>query len=510
MPDSSLTVDKKKKKKKGFKSPNTYVILFFAIVFIAILSWCIPGGAYDLNEAGQAISGTYHIVASNPQGLWDIFLAPIYGMIGSDQMTGAIAICLVIMLFGSFLEMMDETGAVKVGIKMITARSQNNMHFLIAILVCVMAFFGTLQGSYEEGIVYFMMFIPAIMALGLDTMVGVMIVVFGLTVGCLASTINPFAVGIASDIAGVSSGDGLGMRVILLIVLTTMVIFIICRYADKVKAHPEKSMQFFRREQDLIEFPVSEEKELFLTKQQKAALVMFVLMFAIMITSLIPWTSINPNFTFFDDFAAWIGYTPILMTVFGADITPFGSWYFPELSMLLIVMSIITGFIMHYDITKTIDIILRGAAGLLPTAFVVPLARGIQVVMDSGQITPTILHFGETTLSALPPFAFVIAALVFYFIIACLIPSSTGLAAATMAIMAALSRFAEVDPAIMVTIFCMALGLAKMISPTSIVVMTCTQAAHISYIGWVKKAAPIVGILFATCCVFLVVAVAIS
>jgi len=127
--------------------------------------------------------------------------------------------------------------------------------------------------------------------------------------------------------------------------------------------------------------------------------------------------------------------------------------------------------------------------------------------MDGGQITPTILHMCESTLSALPPVAFVIVALICYFLIACLIPSSTGLAAATMGIMAALSQFAGVDVAIMVTIYCMALGLAKMISPTSIVVMTCTSAAHMSYGDWVKRAAPIVGFLFLVCCVFLTVAV---
>ena len=53
----------------------------------------------------------------------------------------------------------------------------------------------------------------------------------------------------------------------------------------------------------------------------------------------------------------------------------------------------------------------------------------------------------------------------------------------------------------------MALGLAKMITPCSIVVMTCTAAAHMSYGDWVKRAAPIVGFLFLVCCVFLTVAV---
>ena len=178
------------KGKKKFKMPNTYVILFGVICFIAVLSWFVPGGAYELNANGDAISGTYHIVESNPQGLWDVFMAPITGMLGSGAISGAIAISLTILLFGSFLEMMEETGAVKTALKRITMKNQNNMHLLIAILVCLMSFLGTLEGAYEEGIVYFLMFVPVILALGLDTVVAIMIVVLGTQAGCLASTVN--------------------------------------------------------------------------------------------------------------------------------------------------------------------------------------------------------------------------------------------------------------------------------------------------------------------------------
>ena len=95
------------KGKKKFKMPNTYVILFGVICFIAVLSWFVPGGAYELNANGDAISGTYHIVESNPQGLWDVFMAPITGMLGSGAISGAIAISLTILLFGSFLGKMS-------------------------------------------------------------------------------------------------------------------------------------------------------------------------------------------------------------------------------------------------------------------------------------------------------------------------------------------------------------------------------------------------------------------
>ena len=42
------------KGKKKFKMPNTYVILFGVICFIAVLSWFVPGGAYELNANGDA------------------------------------------------------------------------------------------------------------------------------------------------------------------------------------------------------------------------------------------------------------------------------------------------------------------------------------------------------------------------------------------------------------------------------------------------------------------------
>lgn len=495
------------KKKKERKAPNTYVILFFITVFIAVLSWFIPGGAYKLDEAGHAVAGSYEQVASNPQGLWDILMAPIIGMLGSKATAAAIPISLFVMLFGSFLEMMDVTGALKLGLRKVAIASQSKLFLLIAVLTGFMSFMGTVEGAYEEGMVYLMMFIPILLALGLDTVTGVMIVVLGTQIGCLASTINPFATGIASGIAGVSVGDGMGHRALMLVGLTAVVILFIYRYALKVQKNPERSIAYHRREQDLVEFAASTDTHITMEKRQKWALGLFFLTFAIMIISLVPWTSLNQNWTAFESFASWLGSTPGLKQLIGGDVVAFGNWYFAELSMLLLVMTFIIGWVSGYKSNDIVDIVIRGAGALVSTAFVVAMARGIQVVMDAGKITPSILHFGESTLSSLSPTSFAIVSLVFYFLIACLIPSSSGLAAATMAIMASLSRFANVPVPIMITIYCMALGLAKMVTPTSIVLMTCLQASKISYGKWIKFIAPYVAALFALCCAILVILV---
>lgn len=57
-------------KKKGFKMPSSYTVLFILIIILAILTWIIPAGEYEKNEAGQLVAGTYKTVQSNPPFLW--------------------------------------------------------------------------------------------------------------------------------------------------------------------------------------------------------------------------------------------------------------------------------------------------------------------------------------------------------------------------------------------------------------------------------------------------------
>lgn len=247
--------------KKKMKSPNAYVIIFCIILAVAVLTWIIPGGQYELDEAGNAIAGTYTRAERNSQGIWDVLMAPIVGMVGNSQVSGAIAISLCIMLYGSMLEMINHTGAIKIFLKRVADKNKNNYHALIWILVFLMGALGTVYGAYEEGLVYLLMFMPVILALGLDTMVAVMIVALGTQGGCLASIVNPFSTGIAAGIAGISPGEGILLRTIVFVVVLSIVSIYICRYADKIKADPTKSPQYYRMADDLKEFPVAQDED---------------------------------------------------------------------------------------------------------------------------------------------------------------------------------------------------------------------------------------------------------
>ena len=65
--------------------PSAFTILFLIIILIAILTWIIPAGTYETDKAGNIISGTYKAVTNKPQGIWDVFMAPVIGMVGEKR-----------------------------------------------------------------------------------------------------------------------------------------------------------------------------------------------------------------------------------------------------------------------------------------------------------------------------------------------------------------------------------------------------------------------------------------
>ena len=66
MSDDAVATDAEPEKKRRFTLPSAYTILFALIVMAAIATWIIPAGAYDLNEVGEPIPGTYQEVEAKP------------------------------------------------------------------------------------------------------------------------------------------------------------------------------------------------------------------------------------------------------------------------------------------------------------------------------------------------------------------------------------------------------------------------------------------------------------
>ncbi|MGQ4037930.1 YfcC family protein [Streptococcus dysgalactiae] len=470
-------------KKRGFRIPSSYTVLFIIIAIMAVLTWFIPAGAYETAKDGGVISGTYKTVASNPQGFFDILMAPVRGMLGVEGTDGAIQVSFFILMVGGFLGVVNKTGALDTGIASVVRKNKGREKMLIAILIPLFALGGSTYGMGEETMAFYPLLIPVMIAVGFDSIVAVAIILIGSQIGCLASTINPFATGVAADAAGVSIADGMVWRIIQWFILVGMSIWFVYNYASKIEKDPSKSLVADKAEEHKEFFQLQNSGEE-LSKRQRNVLTIFTLTFVIMILSLIPWEDFGIKL--FTNINTWLTTMPILGGAIGKTMGAFGTWYFPEITMLFIMMGVLVAIVYRMSEDDFLSSFLTGAGEFLGVAIICAIARGIQVIMNGGMITATILHWGETGLSGLSSQVFIILAYIFYLPMSFLIPSTSGLAGATMGIMAPLGQFSNVPAHLVITAFQSASGILNMISPTSAIVMGALALGRVDLGTWWK------------------------
>ena len=455
---------KKNKKKKKFEMPNSFVIIMLVTIFVAILSWILPGGAYDYVDPKatvlQPIPGTFHAVKSNPQGVFNIIMAPIKGFM---QSVDIILYCLVI---GGYLALIVKTGALDASIGKVLKKIKGKEYLLVPCLMVIFSLAGAAFGIEEETLPFFPVLIPIFLLAGYDTLVGLSVIKVGAALGVMGSIANPFAVAIASKFAGISIGDGIGIRLVLLAIYIPAGVIFTMRYAKKVKEDPSKSLVYSQKEEIdsffLKGYDNAEDQLPEFNLKRKLIMLVFVMSFIIMIWGVLPWEDL------------------------GITIWPTVHWWFGELTGVFLTASIIVAVIDRINSNDFIDIFISGAADLLSVAIIIGVARGVSVIMTDASITDTLLHFCETGVSSMSSGMFAFGNYVLFLILSFFIPSSSGLATLSMSIMAPLADFAHVGREIVVIGYAAANSMIAIIAPTSGLLMGVLAMTKTSFSTWIK------------------------
>jgi uncharacterized ion transporter superfamily protein YfcC len=488
------TVPAEPVKKSRFTLPSAYTILFALIVLAAIATWIIPAGIYNLNAVGEPVPGTYHEVPSHPSRIVvDSLTAPINGLYGienakgninyynSGSLFGAIDIALFILVIGGFLGVTMKTGAIEAGIGSLVHRMQGKERWMIPVLMSVFALGGTTYGMAEESLAFYALVITVMIAAGYDALTGVAIVLLGCGIGVLGSTVNPFATGIASGIAGISISEGIIGRLVILIVGLVIGILFVLRYADRVKREPSKSVVYDMKAENEARFrAVTGAGDVTLSGKQKTILAVFALAFGVMIYGVVPWEDIGIPF-------------------------PTWWWWFPEMTASFLLFAIIIGLIGRMGEGALTTSFVDGARDLLGVALIIGIARGITVIMNNGQITDTILHWIENALGDTGATGFVILMFLLFLPLSFVIPSSSGLATLSMPITAPLAGFVGVSVALVVTAYQSASGVMNLFIPTSAVVMGGLAIARVPYGTYLRWVWPLLAVLTGLVAIVLVI-----
>jgi hypothetical protein len=234
--------------KPGFRFPSAFTILFALIILVAALTWIIPAGQYERipSEAlgrDVPVAGSFAPADPNPQGFFDIILAPIAGFYDPLEYTAnAIDVSLFVLIIGGFIGVVTATGAIDAGIARAMVRLKGRENWMIPFLMALFALGGTTYGMAEETLAFYVLLIPVMIAAKYDALTAVAVILLGAGVGVLGSTINAFSTVIASDAAGVSFADGLLLRLAILVVCWAVTVAFVMRYAARVRADPTRSL----------------------------------------------------------------------------------------------------------------------------------------------------------------------------------------------------------------------------------------------------------------------------
>jgi uncharacterized ion transporter superfamily protein YfcC len=444
-----------------FHFPTAYTILFALIIIIAGLTWVIPAGLYqrvasEVVGRDIPVAGTYAPTQADPQGVFDVILAPIAGFYDPVGYTAnAIDVALFVLMIGGFIGVVTATGAIDAGIKRAMARLKGQEKWMIPILMALFALGGTTEGMAEETLAFYVLLTPVMIAAGYDALTAVAVILLGAGIGVLGSTVNAFSTVIASNAAGVPFTDGLMLRIGLLVVSFAATTAYVMRYAARVKADPSRSLVFDRKAENAAHFRSALEVTDF-TGLHKIVLLLFGATFAVMI---------------------W-----------GVSL---GGWWMAEMSGLFLFAGVAIGLIGRLGEKGVVDAFVGGARDLLGVALIIGLARGIVVIMDAGHITDTILHWAEDTVTGLNRIVFINVMYWIEVALSFFVPSTSGLAVLSMPILAPVGDFAGVDRSLIVTAFQSAAGIVNLVTPTSAVVMGGLAIARVPYQRWLRFVWPV-------------------
>ena len=502
--------------KKGFQFPSTMTVLILVTLLVWIAAFLIPSGTYERDEAGVPEPGSYREIDS-PQDfgerVGDFFLAPVNGLYGLQNpetgtvvpfgvgsLFGAVGVFAFVLAIGAFMTMVLATGALDVAIGKLAYAVRARPWLVIVAVMALFSLLGTTMGWADETLGFYALLIPLMLALGYDRMVAAGTIIASATVGAMASTVNPFSIGVASEFADTGIGDGIGLRWIGWFVLTAITTAYVVRYAERTKAQPERSLVGFSP-QDKAEMSREQDAaKLSLTGRQKLILVITALTFALLVFSVIPWDSI-------------IGFEttdPVTHETVQNDYWWNLGWWFPELTALFLVAAVVVGYVAGFGEKDITGNIARGFGDFIGAAVAVVLARGVTVILNNTQTIDTILSWMEDAVSDTNAVGFTSLVMIINTGIAFIIPSSSGHATLAMPLLAPLGDFADVSRPLVVTAWCWGAGIARFITPTSAVVMAGIALAGVRYDKWIRFMLPLMGILAVVCIVMLGIAAALE
>ena len=553
------------KKCKFCSFPTAYSILLIIELIVFILTYIIPKGLYDkisysseeklfsiksfngtktfhsatqefLDELGIkipldsflkgyimdqiSIPNTYHKIEEETTNPLEVLLYPVKGCIDSSY------ISIFLMVMGGNLNLLIDMNALSSGMAALSRVTRGKEFLLLVLVFIIISIGGTTYGMMEEILAFYPILMPIFLKSGFDGMLATVPPLMGSLIGNMFSTVNTFSVVLASYSVGITFKNGIVFRIILFIIFNGIGILYLYIYYRKIKADETSSIvynikydiekkflkndnneinqeDFLKKENnvisnknkdinlkndniienveikenkdnndkyivDLDEKLLQQKKEKFDFKQ-KISLILFIIGFIAMISGIL---------------------------IF--------SWWFEHMTAVFLVLGIILMFLYNKGEKKGIEIFLQGAGDFVGVCLIIGIARGINLTLNEGKISDTILNSLSNLIEGLPNLAFAIISFIIFIFLGIFIQSSSGLAILSMPVFAPLADKVGLSRVTLVNTYMFGQYYAAFFTPTGMILIV-LSLVNIEYIYWIKFIWPFLIILFVLLILFVII-----
>lgn len=451
------------------RMPHTLLLLVGFMILALAVTWLLPAGAFQTAEIAPGktvvVPGTY---AELPDRTylppWALFT------VIPRAFAEAQGVIFFILLVGGTFGILRRTEAIEAGIGSLINSLKGKQTLLIVVATAVFAVLSANFGMASEYLAFVSVVVALCAAMKLDAVVAAGVLLIGYSVGYGASTINPFTVLVAQEIAGVPLGSGLWFRVAVLAVAYVVGVHHILRYVRRVKRAPEKALapQVEADAAEISNFPK-------ITGTRKLVLLLLALTIIAQMAGIL-----------------------------------FGHWKLPQLVGLFMGLGLAVALVGRLSGDEACQAFIEGASRLTGTALLVGFARAIGLILEDGQVLHTLVHLTSAPLASLPPAVSGVGMMGIQSFLNVFIPSGSGQAYATMPIMAPVADVVGLSRQASVLAFQFGDGFTNLLIPTNPFLMAVLGLAGVSYGQWLRFAWPLMIKLMIVSALAMVVAVTIG
>jgi len=437
------------KAKKAFKMPHTLVIIFVIILAAVVLTWLIPSGEYvrveDAATGKKLIDpSSFHLVESTPVTPWAIMDYVVTGF------SKSIDLILVILFAGGAFHMVTESGALQASVAKVARRFSSRLYIFIPILTLVFTAIGT-----SQGVNLFIPFVPITLmlsyALGLDSIVGVGIILLGGAIGFSTGTLQINTTLVAQEIAGLQPYSGIGYRFVCLVVFYIITNAYLIRYAMKIQKDPQLSPMYELDQQN--EMKNNADLDSFGTMTWRRWAILAVVVGAL---GLIVYGGLNLD------------------------------WEMANFAAMFLWLTVIVGLLDKKGPSAIAKGLVVGCKTMLGAALIIGLARAIAAVLSAGGIIDTIVYAMAGVLNVVPSFLQAPVMFLLNIVINCFITSGSGQAAVVMPLFLPVADLVGMTRQTAILAFNFGDGFCNYVLPTSTALMGLIGAANVPYDKWMK------------------------